>query len=201
MKSSKKILFSLLVFFSINNIAKSQAETEDVFKVTFMNPGAAFEKSIGRIHTIYGQAFANFNTSITEDYYEDFVIDFFVEPALTLQYRLYYNLNRRDEKGKNTARNSGNYFAFINETRFTKAPLDFYDVKEATIRPVIAGALGWGLQRNYNSRFSLDFYLGAGLKYARTSSYDFYDQLITANTTSFAFVGQINLGIWLGKKP
>lgn len=198
----KTIHLSLFVLFvlSMPNLAKTQVQTEDVVKVTFLNPGVSFEKSLGSIHTIYGQAFANFSSSITEDYYEDFIIDFFVEPALSLQYRLYYNLNRRDERGKNTARNSGNYFAFINENRFTKAPVGFYDVKEAKMRPIVAGALGWGMQRNYDSRFSLDFYLGAGIKYARTTTYDQYDQLYSLNKTSFALIGQINLGIWLGSR-
>lgn len=185
---------------SLANASKSQVVTEDVFKVTFLNPGVAYEKSLGGVHTIYGQAFANFSSSITEDYYEEYNIDFFVEPALTLQYRLYYNLNRREDRGKNTARNSGNYFTFINENRFTKAPLGLNDVKEAKIRPVIAGALGWGLQRNYDSRFSLDFYLGAGVKHAKTTTYNDYDQLYSVNKTSFAFIGQINLGIWLGQR-
>ncbi len=197
----KKTSLCIALLCGLTNVSKSQVGTEDVFKVTFLNPGVSYEKSLGGIHTIYGQAFANFASSFTEDYYSDeYNFDFFVEPALSLQYRLYYNLNRREDRGKNIARNSGNYFTFINENRFTKAPLGFNDVKEAKIRPVIAGALGWGLQRNYDSRFSLDLYLGAGLKYAKTTTYDNYGQLYSANTTSFAFIGQINLGIWLGAR-
>jgi hypothetical protein len=196
----KQTTLCIALLCGLTNVLKSQVETEDVFKVTFLNPGVAYEKSLGGIHTVYGQAFVNFASSITEDYYDEYNINFFVEPALSLQYRLYYNLNRRNDRGKNTARNSGNYFTVINENRFTKAPLGLDDVKEAKIRPVIAGALGWGMQRNYNSRFSLDFYLGAGAKYARTTTHDNYGQLTSLNKTSFAFIGQINLGIWLGSR-
>jgi hypothetical protein len=200
MNRISRFILCMAMAIAFTHTAKSQVETEDVFKITFLNPGVAYEKSLGGIHTIHGQAFANFAAAVTEDYYDEYAINFYVEPALSLQYRLYYNLNRREDRGKNTARNSGNYFTFINENRFTKAPLDLHDVKEAKIRPVIAGALGWGLQRNYDSRFSLDLYLGAGAKYAKTTTLDQYGQLTSANKASFVFIGQINLGIWLGRQ-
>lgn len=85
--------------------------------------------------------------------------DFGIYPIFNVQYRYYYNLGKRFDKGKNISDNSANYVALSGIVQSGKPIIgnieynaDYFGV----IGPV------WGLQRYYNSGFKLDLNLGAG---------------------------------------
>ena len=88
---------------------KTTADITDITKVAFLLPGISYEKRIGKFQSLYGQAFihTSFSFSYSSSLGTTSSISF--EPALTLQYRYYYNFNKRTEKGKQTAMNSLNY--------------------------------------------------------------------------------------------
>jgi len=85
--------------------------------------------------------------------------DFGFFPVLQSQIRHFYNLQKRLEKGKNSARNSGNYLAALVEIRSGNSIIGDLDLVDDYA--VFAGPV-WGLQRVYNSGFKLNLNLGAG---------------------------------------
>jgi hypothetical protein len=87
---------------------------------------------------------------------------FGIYPTFNLQYRYYYNLNKRMEKGKNISNNSANYIALSGSIQSGKPIIGDLEFNEGYF-----GAVGpvWGLQRYYGAGFKLDLNLGAGYSF------------------------------------
>lgn len=124
-------------------------------------------------------------TSITiNDYhYEESEWGYAIRPALDVQIRHYYNLNKRLQQGKKVARNSGNYIAgVVGAAGPSIAKSDNLYVSDFTL---LLGAI-WGIQRNYGERFMMNVNVGPGV--------NFYD-----NKSEFAPIVGVTLGFRLGK--
>ena len=175
-------------------------DVESVSILTVFNPGFSHEIKIGRYQTFYGQIFMN--TSIYLGYSSALgnMSDISFEPAITGQYRYYYNAQRRADKGKRTALNSMNYLSFIYEATFTDERVDVSDYDEEKVRPIHQLGICWGIQRNYASRFSLNLNLGVGYFYTRVTTPDATGQPVSGHNSGLNTIGQINLGIWLNKR-
>ena len=124
----------------------------------------------------------------------------YFDPALTLQYRYYYNTVKREAKGKRTEMNSLNYLSAIEQTTFSKNSISSSYYAEIDRRAINAIAIAWGFQRNYHNRFSLDLNIGGGYLYTRVTTKNNSGQFITNHTGKFTSMGQINLGFWLNKR-
>ena len=96
--------------------------------------------------------------------------------------------------------NSMNYLAFISEFMASKAALTDEYVNEGNRRLISRFGIGWGLQRNYKGRFSLDLNFGIGYVISKGTWVDDNGQYQTRNINKATSMGQINLGIWLNKK-
>ncbi|MFI5132166.1 MAG: hypothetical protein ACHQFX_19330, partial [Chitinophagales bacterium] len=164
----------LLLHFSLICFSQDNEKTviTDVTKATFLNPGISYEKAIGKFQSIYGQAFMN--TSFGFSYSSSFGTKAYIyfDPALALQYRYYYNFAKREAKGRRTEMNSLNYVCAILQTVFSKGAISSSYYNETNRRPVYTFGLAWGLQRNFPKRFSLDFNLGGGGVYAKSTTID-----------------------------
>lgn len=101
---------------------------------------------------------------------------------------------------KRTEMNSMNYIAFISEVIFSKMGLsdDYFD--EENRRPITRLGVGWGLQRNYRQRFSLDLNLGLGYMFGKGTTYDYYNQAKEKTVSMPTMMGQINIGFWLNRR-
>ena len=190
------VVITLAAFSSFSQ----EPDVTNVTKLTLLNPGISYETRIGRFQTIYGQVFANTSAyfSASSTFGTNYGIYF--DPAATLQYRYYYNAYRRTEKEKRTAMNSLNYLAFISEFMASKAALTDEYVNEGNRRLISRFGIGWGLQRNYKGRFSLDLNFGIGYVISKGTWVDDNGQYQTRNINKATSMGQINLGIWLNKK-
>ena len=124
----------------------------------------------------------------------------YFDPALTLQYRYYYNSAKREAKGKRTEINSLNYVCAIVETTFSKESISSSYYPEKNHRAINIFGLAWGIQRNYQKRFSLDLNLGPGYLYTKVTTTNDAGQFIHKNIGQLTTVGQINLGFWLNKR-
>jgi len=171
-------------------------DIRDVTKATFFNPGVSYEKRVGKLQSLTAQAFLS--TTIFIGYSSSLGntshIDMY--PALSLQYKYYYNVTKRKEKGKRTEMNSANYISAITE-------IDFYEdrvLPEKDIRTQKIIGVSWGFQRNYPSRFSLDLNFGLGYVFTKQTTINDAGQYITKNIGEFTNVGQIALGFWLNKR-
>ena len=87
----------------------------------------------------------------------------FLTPEITLEPRLYYNLNKRKSKGKNISENSANYFSLRSSyypDSFTIGNTGGYNfVPELNIVPC------WGMKRNLGDHFNYE--LGGGVGYRK----------------------------------
>ena len=193
---------SLLLLFLGSLCASGFAQdqlTTDVTRVSFLSPGVSYEKSIGRAQTIQARAFMatsfsfSYSMALGSDWY------FHSDPALSLQYRYYYNHKARQQKEKRTAMNSMNYVAPLFETLFSKNRIDMDHPLEKSRRAIHTAGVVWGLQRNYEKRFSLDLQLGAGYQFTHVTAQG-TDESVKYKVGNFTTIGQLTLGFWLNKR-
>lgn len=177
----------------------TDADVTDIFKITVLNPGVSYEKRIGKFQTIYLQAFMNLSATRNSIFGSE-TYEYFFDPALTAQYRYYYNYGRRNDKGLRTSMNNLNYFSPVYQVFFSEIPFTYTTVPEKR-RPVHAVAAVWGMQRNYTKlRFALDLNIGPGLLFASTTYSDFLGgPKKKISQSQFTFYGQLNIGFWLNK--
>lgn len=151
----KKIFSLLALVFTLNFFSQTQS-TNSQFSLNLLAPSAEYELSISDHSTIdmnLGVGFAyQYSSTLGEAY------GFY--PGLDAQYRYYYNLAKRIDKGKKTSENSGNYIAGVASITGGKpiiGDLEYTNDYGAFIGPA------WGLQRVYDSGFKLNLNLGLGL--------------------------------------
>lgn len=168
----------------------------NVTKANFFDLGFSVERKIHKEETLYAQLFLS--TSIYLGYSSSLgnMSSVDVYPAFTLQYRYYYNGEKRESKGKRTAMNSMNYITLIAEANIYEEK-SFDQTRQRSSK--ILGA-AWGFQRNYPKRFSLD--LNFGLGYFREKKLVMnlpgeYSDLAYGRVTT---LGHVSFGFWLNKK-
>lgn len=187
----KRIFYSafFIPVFLLANTTRAQdiftpAGTADLFKVNFWLPGISYEKSIGRDHTLY---FGSYMAILLSPAYEspNNVRHIFFTPSLNAEFRTYYNLQQRNNKGRRTAMNSANYFAPIYIGRYTKTSL--WDVSEWLNQ----FAFVWGMQRTAPKGFSIDFHAGVVITPGAYNTFYYYP---------VDLLFQLSLGYKIGKK-
>jgi hypothetical protein len=106
----KKIYLLILGIVSFSISAFSQ--TEDVFRVNILNPAISYEKSLGQKSTLDVSAGIGYDSSypnLTSDYISGFQYE--IASFIDIQNRYYYNLTKRNSKGKNISQNSGDFLS------------------------------------------------------------------------------------------
>lgn len=190
------LLLSLTISISSFSQDKKNVDVTDVFKINFFDPGISYEKRIGQQQTLYGKAFLS--TSVFIGYSSSLgnMSSVDIYPALGLQYRYYYNGNKRASRDKRTDMNSMNYVAVVTEASFYKD--NSYNLDKSRIQKIFGAA--WGFQRNYAKRFSLDLNLGIGYSFNKRTVYNYPDSYSDIAFSEFTTLGQISLGFWLNKR-
>ncbi|WP_163410309.1 hypothetical protein [Flavobacterium ajazii] len=161
----KTYLFVLFSIFLTNAIqAQDEAPVSVVknqFKINVLFPGFIYEHGFSKKNTLYSEASFSLGYSHSDFYDKSSV---YIVPVITEQFRHYYNLQKRSNKGKRTERNSGNYLA-LNASYYFK-PLSG-DTEYFTFVPSSTVAVLWGLQRTYKGRFNLEFNIGPGVNFSK----------------------------------
>jgi len=174
----KKYLIILLNLIVISNLSAQNkpAVEKKQFKINMLLPGVVFEYGLNDKNTLYSELSVGFgyrNSSSAWSFY----------PHLTEEFRHYYNLDRRNSKGKVTSHNSGGFVALtaiysfksISSNESISSSNSYF-----TIAPV------WGFQRTYKHNFNLGLNMGAGYS-------------ISQNDNGFVPVLNFSLGWVLGK--
>lgn len=180
MKKNYLYLFLSVLFINVVVAQDSAPITveKNQFKLNLFVPGFVYEHGFDAKNTLYSEArlgvgfSANSNSS-----------NFAIFPNINEQFRHYYNLEKRANKGKRTARNSGNFLALNANYNFESISTNV-DYREAV--PSFTVAALWGLQRTYKGRFNLEFNAGPGV------NFDEYD-------TEFVPVVNFSIGWVIGK--
>ncbi|MBZ9632231.1 hypothetical protein LB465_15725 [Salegentibacter sp. LM13S] len=84
-------------------------------------------------------------------------------PSITLEPRLYYNLHKRMDKGKNISENSGNFVAL--KLNYRPDWFTLSNVKNTSVADNIAIIPKWGIRRTFWNH--LTYELGAGVGYRK----------------------------------
>ena len=195
--------FSLMVIFLLSaQLLKAQKQRDtvlrDVTRVTLINPGLSYEKALGNFQTIQVHAFMNTSAALGYSSALGWSGELYFDPAISAQYRYYYNYSRRLDKGKRTAMNSLNYFAGVYQGVFSRAPVVTDNPEQRSRRGIHTIGAVWGLQRNYRSRFSLDLNVGLGYLFAKSTEQR-NGVPVESNYGAVTIPGQINIGFWLNK--
>jgi hypothetical protein len=87
---------------------------------------------------------------------------FILQPVLTLEPRYYYNLEKRNSRGKKTSKNSGNYLSLKTSYHpdWFVLNLDENNTKTADLSIIPT----WGIKRQIGSNFTYEAGLGLGYR-------------------------------------
>lgn len=166
----KRITLLSLMVLSSSFFAFGQSEEPKVerslLSVYFIPLKISYEQGLGKSNTLEIGGGLN-GVSWLEDAgdFDDF--RFGIAPFAETTFRNYYNLEKRQSKGKRTAMNSGNYWGIHARYLFEPIAGDTGDAQFSSffIAPV------WGFQRNYNSHFSLGMDFGMGVGFNNSDAY------------------------------
>ncbi len=141
----------------------SQSTTNSQFSLNLIAPSAEYELSISDRSTIdmnLGVGFAYHRSSYSGEAYGFY-------PGVEVQYRYYYNIEKRLDKGKNISENSANYITGIVSLTDGNPIIGDLEYSED-----LGGFIGpaWGLQRVYKKGFKLNLNLGIGLGFNDSGS-------------------------------
>ncbi|MBO9632054.1 MAG: hypothetical protein J7578_02975 [Chitinophagaceae bacterium] len=197
---SLAILIAIFGICQFPRNAFAQAEsTENVTALTLFTPGLSYEKSTSRSQSLRLHAYMSPSFSFAYSSSLGTESKFWLDPAIDLQYRFYYNFRKRLEKKARVEKNSANFIAIETGTYFSKKQVSDNYFEEASRRPVNHLALLWGLQRNMPGRFSLNFSAGAGFSWTRSTTQLPTGEKATITSNRFILPVDMGIGIWLGK--
>ena len=182
---TKQLLTVLLLFISFASASQKRygMYTNDVFKVTVIEPGLSYEFGLGKNTTLFLRG--GMTATLATDY-NDNITGVLFRPFLPASHRTYYNFRKRELIEKNISNNTGNYFAFLLMAA-TKPINEGKDYHRSQNNNIINAGFVWGMQRNYASRFSLN--LNIGLGYRKMG----YEEGIMP-------IGELNIGFWLNRR-
>ena len=190
MNINRKLIMNRLalicgLLISINSFGQKTENTlEKVFRVNAINPGVEFEfpiskKSILAFNPGVGYHPSNSNLDYTSNGYT-----YYISPFLDLSYKMIYNQEKRDTKGRNNNYNSGNYWGLRFLTNFKELESkNLYRIDD------ISFELGptWGIKRSYGK---IHFLFDIGSIY-------YFDT--KGNNGFFPIMLQLNIGLNLKK--
>lgn len=155
--------FLLLMCFIIGATSFAQTSTQDQFSLNLIIPSAEYELSLSERTTL--DLYAGIGYAYRKVFDES---HFAIFPEVMAQYRYYYNLDKRLEKGKNVDNNSGNYLTAV--AVISGGDPIIGDLSSVNGASVILGP-AWGLQRVYWNHLKLNLNLGLGYGFNEVDSY------------------------------
>lgn len=160
----KKLLFLLLSFVAISSIQAQETPSveKNQFKINVLLPGFVYEHGLSEKNTLYSELSSGYG--YTSNVFGE---TFTFYPYIHEQFRHYYNLEKRANKGKVTSHNSGGFVAMAAFYNFRSISTnkDFLETNSSiTLAPV------WGFQRTYKGNFNLDLNMGLGYNFKKNDS-------------------------------
>lgn len=163
MKNKLCLLFSLIALNALQ-AQETPSVVKNQYKINALVPGFVYEHGFDTKNTLYSELSTGFGYK-NNSYYGG---AFYLYPTLTAQYRHYYNLERRNDKGKVTTHNSGGYFGFSADYFFQSISVSKNSYSH-TIPSLTAGPV-WGFERTYKRKFNIGLNLGVGANIDRCNT-------------------------------
>ncbi len=127
--------------------------------VNLVGFSASYEARLARRFTLNLEAGAGYSFYYGNSYFgEDF--GYALAPFVAAENRYYYNLEKRERKGKSIRNNAANFLSAT--LRYDMVPVayeDLYNNPRISLRPA------WGFQRSIGRRFSFETLLGWSIRY------------------------------------
>ncbi|MGD1946883.1 MAG: hypothetical protein ACFB0A_11640 [Croceivirga sp.] len=168
-----RTLVSLFLFVLCSNLFAQQQVEKQQWSLDVLLPGVTYEVGLSKKTTL--NANLGFGFGLRGDGQNT---EYGIYPTGILQYRYYYNFQRRLDKGKRIARNTGNYLSPLVAYTSGEPILGDYQINEGGFV-----GLAYGLQRTGRKGFQWNFLFGPGI--------DFEGE--------FALIINFKLGFVLGK--
>jgi hypothetical protein len=127
---------------------------KNLFKINLLTPGLGYEKSVSKKTTIALDVNLSLGFMANSDNFK-----IITTPYLKGQYRYYYNLAKRVEKGKDISNNSGGFIAL--HSSYYLEPLSKNKNIISNLDDLTVGA-GWGFQKTYSSNINISTNAGLG---------------------------------------
>ncbi|SRX52750.1 hypothetical protein [Aequorivita sp. CIP111184] len=176
-----KNLIIIFLFFTIF-MAQGQEEvsTQKVWRVNFINPGVEVEVPVTKNSTFSTNLGVGFNGAYPDLVYgEENGIIYIIAPFVDLQFKQFYNFERRVEKGKSISGNSGN---FISARIISRGPSIADNVIRKSDVDIAIGPT-WGIQREFGN---VQFLFDLGPQF-------YFD--INGNNGFWPLMAQLNIGL------
>ncbi|CAD7811845.1 hypothetical protein CHRY9390_02425 [Chryseobacterium aquaeductus] len=180
----KKTISFILI--SMSYLVFSQ-EKEQSPKKTFFGVQAGFLGTNVYNETNFSKEFAlrtEFNLETSLFFKDDLFSEksgFVMFPTISLSPKWYYNINKREKLGKNTANNSANYIS----AKLSYVPDWFVisnsDTDGLRVNPVISLVPTWGIRRNFGKNFNYEFQAGIGVAKFLEKDYVFSSVQVVPN--------------------
>jgi hypothetical protein len=186
----KPIITILSCLLLLQAKAQEKKYTQNLLTATILSPGISYEIAAGNKFTVKLKAvvFPGFRYSQTLLLNGRSHFSFVPTAVLSADGRYYYNFQQRLKKEKNINRNSANY---IGLTGSYGSSIETFHAEDGTTVRTITQLYDigfvWGMQRNYDNRFSLDLNVGPSI-------------LRPLVDGGFGITANLTLGIWLGKR-
>ena len=175
------LLFTIAILSSnLNAQNETQSSTASVEKSIFNVQtgllGIWVNHELGLSNSISLRTEIGFDVYLDESlFFDQDNLTFGLTPVITVEPRWYYNLEKRVEKDKNIAKNSGNFLSLetsYNPNLFTV----FNSGEDVEIRDQVRIIPTWGIRRTYWSHFTLEAATGIGLIHVFKNSNSFFIQ-------------------------
>lgn len=159
----KKFLF--LFFVCLSHVIYSQNKAcvgSKLFKINILTPGFSLEKGISDEFTVCLDANLSLGFGVKNN-----GISLLASPLLRGQYRYFYNLQKRFDKGKDISGNSGSFLALHSSYYFS--PLK----NEEFISSLDGFTLGsvWGFEKTYKGNLNIVLNTGIGYNLSNNQTY------------------------------
>lgn len=153
-----KILTLILMSITTSWGQDEVSVNKNLFKLNILAPGIVYEAGLGQKVTLNSEL----NMGVGYSYDSFSGSQWFLFPFIDEQVRYYYNLEKRANKEKRTANNSGNYVAFGSTYFFESINKNeaISNLDGLTLSTV------WGLQRTYKRNFNSNLGLGVGYNFS-----------------------------------
>jgi len=163
MAHMKKIILSFVFLGFINAIQSQDASTEETtygIQTGFLGVWIQNESKLS--NNIALRSEIGFDSGIgAGDFYDG--VGFILTPVLTLEPRLYYNLNKRVSKGRNIDGNSGNFVSL--KTSYHPDWFVISNIENSGIVSDLAIIPTWGIRRQLGNHFMYEVGIGLGYRY------------------------------------
>lgn len=193
----KRVIAILILAFNLNANAQEVSVEKSIFGIQTgfgVHTGIWFNNESKLLNSIALRSEIGLEKDFTVgDHYDG--AGFILQPVLTVEPRYYYNLEKRNAKGKITANNSGNYFSIKTSYHPDWFVINLADNVTKTADLAIVPT--WGLKRQIGNHFTYETAVGFGYRvvYLKENSLNGNVQYVDGAYNRNQYIPYLHIGI------